>query len=172
VRARFSVLVAVVAMLTVSAVAIAAVKPLRHTAFFYLAKGHFSITLDTNAARQIAAGRLDLPRQFAVSGILLVCPASASPSVSELLLGFPGAKFKLTRGLYRFTLSYTWKHARVNVISGAGSGTHTFLKSARVRVTGTVASARLITGKVSVVAKGCNLPSSTYQASFFRTVPN
>lgn len=150
----------------------AVVRPPRHAEFFYVATGHFGITLDTNAARQIAAGRLDLPRQFAVSGVIVVCPTSVNTSVSELLLGFPGAKLKLMRGHYRFTRFYAWKHARLNIISGARSGTHTFLKSATVKVTGTVASAKLITGTVSVKANGCNLPSSHYQATFRKTVPN
>jgi hypothetical protein len=163
VRSRLSVLVAVVAVAALSSVAIAAVAPKPRTVFFYVSHGHFSITLVRKAATQIQEGRPG--STSVVSDVLIVCPAGGKSSVSELLLGFPGAKLKRTRGHYRFTRSYSWKHPRLNIISGTGAGTHTFLKSANVNVTGTVATAKLITGAVSVKAKGCILPSSHYRAA-------
>jgi hypothetical protein len=162
-RSRLSGLIVAVGVAALSSVAIAAVAPKPRTVFFYVSHSHFSITLVTKTAKQIQAGR---PGSAVVaSGVLIVCPAGGSASVSELLLGFPGAKLESTHGRYRFTRSYNWNHARLNIISGTGAGTHTFLKSAGVNVTGTVATAKLITGSVSVNAKGCSLPSSHYQAA-------
>ena len=100
-----------------------------------------------------------------VSDVLIVCPTGANRSIAELHLGFPGAKLKLTKGRYRFARSYIWKHAEHNIISGAGSGTTTYVASAKVKVTGTVTSATRISGTVSVSATACNLPSSPYGAT-------
>jgi hypothetical protein len=151
--------VVVLAVGALSAEAIAAVAPKRHTIYFYIHHQYFSIALVTQSATQIVAGQ-----PGAGSGLFIVCP-NQSASLSELLVGFPATKFKLKDGRYGFTLSYTWKHPRLNVISGAGAGTHQSLPSARVRVTATVASAALITGTVSVTASGCSLPVAQYRAA-------
>ena len=141
----------------------AAVKPRPHSVYFYVSHGHFSITLGTTTATQIGAGSPNATS--VVSDVLIVCPTGATSSIAELHLGFPGAKLKLTKGRYRFARSYVWKHAEHNIISGAGAGTTTYLPSVNVKVTGTVASATLITGTVTVNATGCNMPSSSYSAT-------
>ena len=159
-----SVALAAIAVVGVSSVALAAVAPKPSSAFFYVARGHFSITLVTGArATRIQSGT---PASTAERSLLLVaCPASAAGSVSEVLIGFPGAKLRIKHGRYRFTSSYAWKRPRHNIVAGPGAGTHTTLKSATVKVSGTVSKARLITGTVSVKAAGCNLPSSHFRAA-------
>jgi hypothetical protein len=152
------------AAVVLSSVAVAAVSPRPGSDFFYVSHGHFSITLVTTAkGRQIGPGKPD--SAVLVSDVLLVCPSSSSTSVSELLVGFPGVKLKLSHGHYRFTISYRWKHPRHNIIAGPGAGSHTILKSASVKVNGTVSKPKLITGTVSVKAHGCTLPTSHYRAA-------
>jgi len=146
-------------VLAVSAVAMAAVKPPAHGEFFHASHSHFSITLFTPTATTIGA-----------SNILIVCPRDANGSISELHLGLSGAKLKLAGGHYRFARAYTWKHPSHVIIIGTGAGTTTTLPSARVKVSGTVASIGLINGTVSVTAPGCSLPASPYHATT-STVP-
>jgi hypothetical protein len=132
----------------------AAVRPPAHGEFFYVSHGHFSITLFTATSTTIAP-----------SYILIVCPKDANGSISELHLGLSGARLTLAGGHYRFARAYTWKHPSHVIIIGTGAGTTTTLPSARVRVSGTVASPGLIKRTVSVTAPGCSLPSSAYHAT-------
>ena len=147
-------MVGTVGALALSAVAMAAVRPPAHSEFFYVSHGHFSITLFTETATTLAP-----------STILIVCPRDADGSISELHLGLSGAKLKLVGRRYRFARAYTWKHPSHVIIAGPGAGTTTALPSARVKVSGSVASAGLINGTVSVTAHGCSLPSSAYHAT-------
>jgi hypothetical protein len=98
---------------------------------------------------------------FPTSGVLLVCPSSTPGGpVSELHIGFPGATLTLRKHHYSFRVSYTERSARLAVV-GASHGT---LLRATVKMTGTVRTAKLITGTVSVKASGCNLSTSSYRA--------
>jgi hypothetical protein len=164
VRSSVGVALAAIAVVGVSSAALAAVAPKSSSEFFYVARSHFSITFATGArATRIKPGT---PASTAEQSlVLVVCPASATGSVSEVLIGFPGAKLRIKHGRYRFTSSYSWKRPRHNIVSGPGAGTHTTLKSATVKVSGTVSKAKLITGTVSVKATGCNLPSSHFRAA-------
>ncbi len=145
------------------------VTPKRPAAFFFVKHGSFSIALDTKTATQITAGkpggRLN---QHQVSGVLVLCPARtpASP-VTELHVGFRGAKLKLKTKHLRFAVSYTQKHARLVVLNTGA----TTVVSAKLTVTGTVATPKLIAGTVSVKASGCSLKLSEYKASFTGPLP-
>ncbi len=124
-------------------------------------QGSFSIALDTKTARQITAGKPGgRLRPHQVSGVLVLCPAIKPGSpVRELQVGFSGAKLKDKH--LRFAVSYPQKHARLAVLNTGA----TTLVSAKLTVTGTVATAKLITGTVSVNAGGCSLRASNYQAA-------
>ncbi len=93
----------------------------------------------------------------------MVCPRTSTGGVDEVQAGFPGAKLKLTKGRYGFSVKYTENSADLTTISPVfGHSTHT---SATVSVTGTVSSSRLIVGTVSVHAAGCSLPKTKYKAT-------
>jgi hypothetical protein len=163
VRSNMSVALAAIAVVGMSSVALAAVAPRPSSTFFYVHRSHFSITLVTGErGTRIKPGT---PASSAEQSlVLVVCPASAAGSVSEALIGFPGAQLKIKHGRYRFTSSYSWTRPRHNIVSGPGAGTHTTLKSASVNVSGTVSKSKLITGTLSVKAAGCDLPSSHFRA--------
>jgi hypothetical protein len=154
-------MLAIVALGALGSVATAAVTPKPGSVYFYVSHGHFSITLQAKTAKRLAPG--NIAANIGVSGVLTVCPPSGNGAVVELQASFPGAKLKLSHRHYGFAFSYRLKHARLNVIAGPAAGTHTSI-AARVKVSGTVASAKLITGTVSVTAKGCSLPASRYRA--------
>ena len=80
-------------------------------------------------------------------------------------MGFPGATLKLHNHHYRFRVSYTEKRADLVTFSKSITIAH---ESAHATVTGTVAKAKLIAGRVSVTANGCNLKTSKYRASRFK----
>jgi hypothetical protein len=156
---RRATLVVSALALTFCAVAMAAALPKAHTRYFYLKFGTFSITLTTKSAKQIAAGKA----HAGVSEVLVVCPATSTGGINEVQMGFPGAKLKLSKGHYGFSITYTEKHADVVTITPVfGHITH---EPATATVTGTVESSKLIAGTVSVTAAGCSLPKSKYKAT-------
>jgi hypothetical protein len=167
-RARYAALVTALVLVATSAAAMAAVTPRHPASFFYVKVGTVSITLDTNAAKQIAAGKPNPAAKLPVSGIIVVCSARGpGGSFVELHIAFPGAKLKPAKGHYGFTSLYTDSHARRAVV-----GAHNFtLLRAKVKVNGTVSSAKLITGTISVSANGCDLKPTNYKAKFFRALP-
>ena len=88
---------------------------------------------------------------FPAPGILLVCPTVVpSEPVVELHLGFPGVRLKVSHRHYHFTRSYTENGAKLVTLVGGATSTLTGVK---VNVTGTVASAGLLTGTVSVTTR-------------------
>jgi hypothetical protein len=160
-------LLGIVAMAMFASIATAAVTLKAGKVYFYVLREHFSITLQAKSAKQIAAG--NVAANVGESDVLVVCPTTASAPTVELLASFPGAKLKLSHGRYGFKLSYTETHARLNTISGPGAGTHTSVE-ARVKVTGTLASATLIKGTVSVTATGCSQPTAQYRATLDKSL--
>jgi len=165
-RHRLSMLLASLLVLAVGSTAVAAVTPKPHTDYFFLASGNFSITLNTKGPKQLTGGQaLPMGATRPTTGILLVCPTSAAGGpVVELHLGFPGARLTLKRGHYGFARSYTENHAKLVALPAGAPNT---LTGVRVRVSGTVTSARVITGSVSVQARGCSLAASRFRATPF-----
>jgi hypothetical protein len=165
-RRRPSVLIASLLVLATGSTALAAVVPKPNTDYFFLASGSFSITLNTKGRKQLTAGTaLPVGATRPSTGVLLVCPTSvAGGPVVELHLGFPGARLMLKRGRYGFARSYTENHAKLVALPAGAPST---LKGVRVRVSGTVTSAKLITGSVSVQAPGCSLRASRFRATPF-----
>jgi hypothetical protein len=177
-RARFDARKRAVAALLPAALALAAagsasaaVKARPHASFLATTTGSFSLTLDTRAANEILAG-VAVPGeavQHPISRILVVCPkATPTEYISELHVGFPGARLRLKRGRYSFTRSYTENAAK---LVHFGTGAIETVAGVKVSVTGTVANAKLIKGTVSVQAPGCSLKSSRYSAEYFGRVP-
>ena len=73
----------------------------------------------------------------------------------------------MRHGRYGFSRSYTEKNVSKLVPGGT-----TTIKSVKIKLTATVATAKLITGTVSVKAAGCSLKSSTFRAKFTQTLPS
>ena len=156
---------------TAVAAGAAVVLPASHSLYLGVAKGHFEIQLKTGAATQISAGVPKLKGGALVSSILVVCPVGAGGLVTELHVGFPGARLAVTKHRLGFARSYTFRHAALVAITSKGFGKTTIIPSVRASVTGVVTSSKLITGTVSVSAPDCSLRRSTYKAPFFRSVP-
>jgi hypothetical protein len=165
-RRRSSMLIASPLVLATGSTALAAVTPKPHTDYFFLASGSFSITLNTKGPMQLTGSQaLPMGATRPSTGVLLVCPASvAGGPLAELHVGFPGARLKLQGKYYGFTRSYTENNAKLVVLSTGATST---VRSVKVRVTGTVATAKLITGTVSVQAPGCSLKPSKFRAQPF-----
>ena len=168
-------LASILLLLLLSAVALAATRPLAHTDFLFVSPSRFGVTLDTKASGVLQVGSPappNAPAVYAHSGIIVVCPTGADGAISELNVGFPGAKLKLSKGHYRFKLTYTWKQPHIHVIVGPGAGSYTAAAPGRVAISGTVTSAKLITGTIAVHEPGCELPRSSFRAARFRSIPN
>lgn len=164
-RIRRCVLIASALALTFCGVAVAAALPKAHTDYMYVKHGKlaFAVNLATRSAKQLMASK---PRSttFPSSSLLVLCQGT-SGSPTELQMGFPGAALKL-RNHYGFRVSYTENHADLVTFGKSITITH---ESAHATVTGTVEKAKLIAGTVSVTANGCNLKTSKYKATLFKT---
>ena len=165
-RAARSALLACALAITCSALAMAAALPKTHTDYIYVhhAQPLFSVNLATSSATRLVASH-PRPKTFPSSSLLVLCPGSTSSHATELQMGFAGARLTRRNGHYRFRVSYTESHADLvafpkDVVTGH--------ESAHVTITGTVESAKLITGTVSVTAKGCSLKTSRYRATRFK----
>jgi len=163
-RVPRSALIASGLALTFCAGAMAAALPKTHTDYMYVRHGKlaFAVNLATRSAKQLMASK---PRStvFPSSSLLVLCQGT-SGSPTELQMGFPGAALKLRNHHYRFRVSYTENHADLVTFGKSITITH---ESAHATVNGTVQTAKLIAGTVSVAAKGCNLKTSKYQATRF-----
>lgn len=166
---RVAVCLATVLALCASALAASAVAPKPHAAYLGLEFGHFSISLDTKGKRLLAGPAGPLLSAHPVSGALEVCQAKApGEPVRELHVGFPGATLKRSGGHYSFKRSYVENGAHLVVVQGQSTTT---VSGVRVSVTGTVVSAKLITGTISIASPGCELSTRKYRAKFFGTLP-
>ena len=169
-RARSIVLMLLVVVAgTGVAEAASAAKPTAHSSYGFLKAGHFSVTLNTVTATQIASSPPNvLGSQFPITGIGITCPGKKVAGRSPFLdLGFPGATLKLRHGHYGFTRAYTEK-----AVSKLLPGATTTIKSVKIKLTATVATTKLITGTVSVRAAGCSLKTSSFRARFTQTLPS
>jgi hypothetical protein len=164
-RVRRCVLMACALALTCCAVAMAAALPKAHTDYMYVFHGKlaFAVNLATRSAKQLMASK---PRSttFPSSSLLVLCQGTTG-SPTELQMGFPGAALKLRNHHYRFRVSYTENHADLVTFGKSITITH---ESAHATVTGTVATAKLIVGTVSITANRCNLKTSKFQAIRFK----
>jgi len=153
-------------VLAFSAVALAAALPKAHTLYTYVKHGKpaFAVDLATKSAKQLVASK---PRSSVVpsSSLLVLCQA-INGDPTELQMGFPGAKLKLRKRHYGFRVSYTERRADLVTFGKSMTITH---ESAHATVTGTVQTAKLIAGTVSIAAKGCDLKASKYKATPFKT---
>jgi hypothetical protein len=77
-------------------------------------------------------------------------------------MGFPGAPLKLHKHHDSFRVSYTEQHADLVTFGTTTTINH---ESAHAVVTGTVESAKLIKGTVTVTATGCGLNTANYKAT-------
>ena len=169
-RTRSIVLLMLVAALgTGVAEAASAAKPAAHSSYGYLKAGHFTVTLNTVTATQISSSPANvLGSQFPITGIGVTCPGKKVAGRSPFLdLGFPGATLKLKHGHYGFSRADTEKN-----VSKLLPGGTTTIKSVKIKLTATVATAKLITGSVSVKAAGCALKTSNFRATFTQTLPS
>jgi hypothetical protein len=164
-RVRRCALLACALALTFCAVAVAAALPKAHTDYTYVKHGKlaFAVNLATRSAQQFLASRPRSP-VFPSSSLLVLC-SGTSGSPTELQMGFPGATFKLRNHHYGFRVSYTENHADLVTFGKSITIAH---ESAHATVTGTVEKAQLISGTVSVTAKGCPLRTSRYKAIPFK----
>ena len=164
-RVRRCALIASALALTFCAVAVAAALPKAHTDYMYVKHGKlaFAVNLATRSAKQLMASK---PRSttFPSSSLLVLCQGT-SGSPTELQMGFPGAALKLHNHHYGFRVSYTESHADLVTFGTSITIAH---ESAHATVTGTVETAKLIAGTVSVTANGCNLKTSKYKAIRFK----
>lgn len=146
-----------------------AVAPRPNASYIGLEFGHFSISLDTKGKRILAGPAGPLLSSHPVSGALEVCQAKApGEPVRELHVGFPGATLKKAGHRYGFKRSYIENSAHLVVIPGQATTT---VGGVRVSITGTVASAKLITGTISITSPGCELTVRKYRAKFFGDLP-
>jgi len=164
-RLRRCALIVSAVALTSCVAAVAAALPKAHKDYMYVKHGKlaFAVNLATRSAKQIIAS---MPRSktFPSSSLLVLCQGK-SGSPTELQTGFPGAVLKLRNGHHRFRVSFAEDRADLVTFGKAITITH---ESARATVTGTVETAKLIAGTVSVTANGCNLKASKYEAKLFK----
>ena len=164
-RIRRSVLIACALALTCCAVAAAAALPKAHTDYMYVRHGKlaFAVNLATSSTKRLMASK---PRSttFPSSSLLVLCQGTTG-SPTELQMGFPGAALTLRNGHYRFRVSYRESHADLVTFGKSITIAH---ESAQATVTGTVQTAKLIVGTVSVTAAHCNLKTSSFRAIRFK----
>jgi hypothetical protein len=165
-RLRRRALIAPALALAICGVAVAAVKPKAHIAYsdVHHSKPVFAINLATKSTTRISASK-PRPMTFPSSSLLVLCPTATGAPATELQMGFPGATLKLHKGHYRFMVSFSEPKADLVTFGKTITIAH---EHAHATVTGTVESAKLIAGTISVTATGCNLKKSKYKAKPFK----
>jgi hypothetical protein len=143
-------------------VALAQALPKPHAQYTTTSSGVF-VELITKSSKRVAAGK-PLGHSARRSHIDVVCGVSPSLGLEELVVGFPGARLTLHKHRYGFRVSYAETNAALVYPGGSGK-TPPMQKSAKVKLSGTVESPKLIAGTVSVTASGCSLKRSKYKAT-------